>query len=72
MTVVPVENATHATLSFNVHLSTKSVFIFGTSIIPEFTFNALLLTFIAVTVIGLAVAKTVRQRKREMLTQFRQ
>jgi len=71
MTVVPVENATHATLSFNVHLSTKSVFIFGTSIIPEFTFNALLLTFIAVTVIGLAVAKTVRQRKREMLTQFK-
>lgn len=72
MTVVPVENATHTTLSFNVHLSTKSVFIFGTSIIPEFTFNALLLAFIAVTVIGLAVAKTVRQRKREIQMQFRQ
>jgi len=72
MTVVPVENATHTTLSFNIYLSTKSVFIFGTSIIPEFTFNALLMAFIAVTVIGLAVARMVRQRKREMQMQFRQ
>jgi len=72
VTVVPVENATHTTLSFNVHLSTKSIFILGTSVIPEFTLNALLLAFLAVTVIGLAVAKTVRQKRYEMLNQIKQ
>jgi hypothetical protein len=72
VTVVPVQNATHTTLSFNVQLSTKSVLILGTGVIPEFTLNALLLAFLAVTVIGLAVAKTVHQRRPEMLKQIRQ
>jgi hypothetical protein len=67
-----VTNTTHNTLHFEVSLSTKSAFIFGTSAIPEFTLNTLLLAFLAATATSFAAAKITRYRKRDTPAQLTQ
>ncbi|MDH7563920.1 MAG: cohesin domain-containing protein [Candidatus Bathyarchaeota archaeon] len=56
-------NLTHTTLSFYVSLSTKSVYLFGTGVIPEFPLNALLLVFFALTLAGFAAVKLARKNE---------
>jgi len=62
--VTAVENTTYASLYFTFNLSSKTVYIMGTSVIPETTPNVFMLVLLAATIIGLAIAKT-RLKKRE-------
>ena len=65
--VTVVENATHVSLYFTFSLSSTSVYILGTSVIPEMSPNILILVLLAATLMGLAVAKKARLKKREEL-----
>jgi len=62
--VTVVENTTYASLYFTFNSSSKTVYILGTSVIPEMTPNIFMLVLLAATIIGLAIAKT-RLKKRE-------
>jgi hypothetical protein len=61
--VTVVENATHASLYFTFSLSSKTVYVLGTSVIPEMPPNVLILVLLAATLMGLAVAKKAQLKK---------
>jgi hypothetical protein len=63
--VVPIvtENATHTTLYFTFDLSLKSVYVKGTSVVPELSPIVVLLALFAATVAVLAAAKLTWKRK---------
>jgi hypothetical protein len=65
--VTLVENATHVSLYFTFSLSSTTVYVLGTSVIPEMPPNILMLALLAATLMGLAVAKKARLNKREEL-----
>jgi hypothetical protein len=66
------ENATHTMLSLNVSLSTKSVYILGTSAVPEFSLNTVLMLFFALTLIGFACVRSFRAKKHGLLSHLKQ
>jgi len=60
---IVTSNATHTTLSFTVSFSTKTVYIIGTNIIPEFS-PFMLLTFLFITLIPTVATKIYLKRKK--------
>jgi len=62
-----VENGTHASIYFTFNLSSKTVYILGTSAIPEITPNVAMLVSLLATIAVLAIAKT-KLKKHEKLT----
>ena len=65
--VTLVENATHVSLYFTFSSSSTTVYVLGTSVIPEMPPNILILVLLAATLMGLAVAKKARLKKHEEL-----
>jgi len=63
-TVVPL-NSTHTLLSFSMSLSTKSVYIIGTEVIPEFPTVIIPMIFLTLTLFMAALVKFTRLKKRE-------
>ena len=60
-TIIPDENCTY--LYFMYNHTTKRVIIQGTNVIPEFSLNILLLTFLLLTTIPLIFTRKIRSRK---------
>lgn len=58
-------NGTHTSIYFTYPLSTKYVYIFGTSVIPEFSMSMLLAVFLAITASFVAITKLTLLRKQK-------
>jgi hypothetical protein len=63
--VTVAENATHVSLYFTFSSSSTTVYVLGTSAIPEMLPIILILALLATTLMGLVVAKKARLKKRE-------